>query len=151
MSKTERAIFTNMVMVYDNEGNVLVQDRVSVKWPGVTFPGGHVEKGESFTDAAIREVFEETGLTVSKLQLCGIQDFFTKDGIRYCVYFYKTNCFCGELRSSAEGEIFWTPRSTLLDMKLSNGMESILKLYDEDTISEQFFYKENDKYIEIFK
>lgn len=151
MSKSEKAIFTNMVMVYDEKGNVLVQDRVSSNWAGITFPGGHVEKGESFTDAAIREVFEETGLTVSKLQLCGIQDFFLEDGTRYCVYFYRTNCFSGELRSSAEGEIFWTPRSSLADMKLSNGMESILKLYDEDTISEQFFYKEKDKYIEVLK
>lgn len=151
MSETEQAIFTNMIMVYDEKGNVLVQDRVSAKWPGITFPGGHVEKGESFTDAAVREVFEETGLTVSKLQLCGIQDFFIDGGIRYCVYFYKTNCFHGEPRSSKEGEIFWTSRSDLLEKNLSNGMKSILKIYDEDTISEQFFYKENDKYIEAFK
>lgn len=38
------------------------------------FLGGHVEKGESFTDAVIREVFEETGLNISCPVLCGIKN-----------------------------------------------------------------------------
>ena len=149
--RTETAIFTNMCMIYDENGNVLVQERVGSNWAGITFPGGHVERGESFTDAAIREVYEETGLMVSKLQLCGIQDFFLDDGTRYCVYFYKTNCFSGDLRSSVEGDVFWTSLSTLHELKLSNGMDSILKLYGDNTISEQFFYKENGKYVEELK
>ena len=37
-------------------------DRKKRDWPGITFPGGHIESGESFTDAVIREVQEETGL-----------------------------------------------------------------------------------------
>lgn len=60
MSRTEKTIFTNMCMVYDDNGNVLVQNRLNPDWPGITFPGGHVDAGESFTDAVIREVFEET-------------------------------------------------------------------------------------------
>ncbi len=55
-----------MCMVYDDAGNVLVQDKVDKKWSGLTFPGGHIEKGESFVDSVIREVFEETGLTIEK-------------------------------------------------------------------------------------
>ena len=42
----------------------LVQDKVHDEWGSLTFPGGHVEKEESFADAVIREVFEETGLTI---------------------------------------------------------------------------------------
>lgn len=48
MSRTENAEFTNMCMVFDNNGNVLVQDRVNPDWSGITFPGGHVEKRKTF-------------------------------------------------------------------------------------------------------
>lgn len=68
----ENCILTNMCMVSDGCGNVLVQNRIDPSWPGITFPGGHVEAGESFVDAAVREVYEETGLRVSNLKLCGI-------------------------------------------------------------------------------
>ena len=54
MNRSENTIFTNMCMVYDDNGNVLVQDRIDDSWSGITFPGGHVEKNEPFTDAVIR-------------------------------------------------------------------------------------------------
>ena len=41
--RTETVTLTNMCMVYDDAGNVLVQDRVDKKWSGLTFPGGHIE------------------------------------------------------------------------------------------------------------
>lgn len=69
--RTETVTLTNMCMVYDDAGNVLVQDKVDKKWSGLTFPGGHIEKGESFVDSVIREVFEETGLTIEKPRICG--------------------------------------------------------------------------------
>ena len=79
MSRSESAIFTNLCMVSDGNGNILVQDRKNPDWPGVTFPGGHVEPEESFTDSVIREVFEETGLTIEAPRLCGVKQFRTDD------------------------------------------------------------------------
>ena len=83
---------------------VLVQDRKKKDWPGITFPGGHVEQGESFTEAVIREIREETGLTISAQRLCGIKDWY-ENGLRYVVLFYKTEQFEGTLQSSDEGEV----------------------------------------------
>ena len=38
MSRTETAIFTNLCMVYDDAGNILVLDRKDPSWPGSVFP-----------------------------------------------------------------------------------------------------------------
>ncbi len=151
MERTETAIFTNMCMIYDNSGNVLVQDRLNPDWPGVTFPGGHVEKGECFSESVIREVYEETGLTVSNLRMCGIKDWVQDDGSRYVVLLYKTNSYQGELVSSSEGKVWWTPLKDMPKLKLSDGMDIMLKIFCEDELSELFFYKENGEWIDILK
>ena len=49
----ESVEFTNLCMV-KNGDRVLVINRKKEDWPGITFPGGHVEAGESFTEAVIR-------------------------------------------------------------------------------------------------
>ena len=103
MSRSEPAIFTNMCMISDGAGNILVQDRKDPDWPGITFPGGHVESGEAFTASVIREVLEETGLTLENPVLCGVKQFQTRRDERYVVFFYKADQFSGELRSSDEG------------------------------------------------
>ena len=113
MAKTEKAIFTNMCMITDGEGNILVEERVKNDWRGIAFPGGHVEPGEAFTDSVVREVREETGLTIESPRLCGVKQFHTDEGERYVVFLYKTDKFSGELASSAEGRVFWIKREEL--------------------------------------
>ncbi|MDE6150105.1 MAG: NUDIX domain-containing protein [Ruminococcus sp.] len=106
MTRNEIVTFTNMCMIYDGD-KVLVQEKVDDDYNGITFPGGHVENRESFTDAVIREVLEETGLIISEPKLCGIKDWTCDDGTRYVVLLYKTNKFSGNLKSSEEGEVYW--------------------------------------------
>src|SRR5699024_7245841 len=98
MDRSEKAIFTNMCMIYDDNGKILVQDRVNSNWPGITFPGGHVNKGESFSQSVIREVNEETGLQIKSPTLCGVKQFQTNKDERYIVLLYRTSQFEGELR-----------------------------------------------------
>ena len=147
----ETVILTNMCMVYDGT-KVLVQDRVDPNWSGITFPGGHVEKGESFTDAVIREVFEETGLKIVSPRACGIKSWYRKDGTRYIVLFYKTDKFSGELKSSAEGEVFWTELEELSKLRLAKDMDDMLKVFTDDNLSEFYYYPtENGEWEYVLK
>ena len=150
MSRTENVILTNMCMIYDGD-KVLVQEKTDDDYSGITFPGGHVEKGESFTDAVIREVLEETGLKISSPQLCGIKDWPNDDGSRYMVLFYKTDKFEGELSSSEEGAVYWVDFEELKYLRLAEGMDKMLEVFLNDNISEYFFYKENGEWMEALK
>lgn len=143
MARRETAVFTNMCMIYDGAGNILVQDRKNPNWPGITFPGGHVEYGEAFGDSVIREVKEETGLDIENPILCGVKQFQTQDDARYVVLFYKTNRFSGTLRASDEGAVFWIPRDTLHNYTLAHEFEEMLKIFESDDLSEFYYYKED--------
>lgn len=143
MSKKVQAELTNMCMIYRGD-EVVVQRRTSEKgWPGVTFPGGHVEPGETFTQSVIREVKEETGLTISHPRLCGVKNWIEDDGSRYIVFLYKSDTFSGELVSSEEGEVFWANRADLPGMNLSSGMEETFEVFFNDDISELSYFRED--------
>lgn len=146
MARRETVVLTNMCMIYDGEGNILVQDRLDPDWPGVTFPGGHVEPGESFTKAVIREVWEETGLTIEHPQLCGLKQFPEEDGTRYIVMLYKANRFSGELRSSDEGRVFWIKRSELENYPLPVSFDQMIHLFEDDGLVEQCLYRDGDTF-----
>ena len=139
MREPEQVIFTNMCMISDGSGNVLVQDRRNPDWPGITFPGGHVEPGEAFTDSVVREVFEETGLTIENPQLCGLKQFQTREGERYVVFLYRADRYHGTLRSSREGEVFWIPREKLPEYPLVPDFPDMVRVFEEPGLNE-FFY-----------
>lgn len=142
MARAEDVELTNMCMLCDGKGNVLVQDKKgNAAWHGWNFPGGHVEKGEYVTPSVIREMKEETGLTIENPKLCGIKEFHkTAYGNRYIVFLYVTDRFSGELKSSAEGEVFWYPLSELKrSEKLADGFADMLPVFASDNISEVFY------------
>lgn len=142
MKDFEKIELTNMCMVYDDKGNILVQNRVSKDWPGITFPGGHIEKGESFVKSVIREVYEETGLEIENPLLCGVKQFQLNEEVRYVVLFFKTNKFKGEIKSSSEGEIFWIKKEDLKNYKLSVDFDKMYEIFENENLTE-FFYTSN--------
>ena len=146
MSRPERVILTNMCMVSDGKGNVLMQNRLKKDWPGLIFPGGHVEPGESFTEAAIRETIEETGLTIEDPQLCGVKQFQTDSNARYVVFFYKATRYHGTLQASNEGEVFWIPRKELSKYRTVDDFSDMVKVFETPELSEFYYYKDNGKW-----
>ena len=133
-----RVELTNMIMVRDGN-RVLVQDRVK-SWKGFSFPGGHVEDGESFADSAARELKEETGLTARSLTGCGVIHWSNTETFdRYLAFLYKTSDFWGELLpETAEGRNIWVEIDCLRDAPSDNGMHEILRMFLNDCYSEAF-------------
>lgn len=145
MNRFEPAIFTNMCMI-SNDDYILVQDRLNPDWPGITFPGGHVEHGESFVESVKREVFEETGLVIENPILCGIKQFQTNQDERFVVLFYKTNQFKGDLKPSNEGDVFWIKKDNLKHYKLAHDFLDMFSVFESDELSEFYYYKEQNNW-----
>ena len=137
----EQVELTNMCAVVNPATReVVVQERVK-SWRGVTFPGGHVEKGEAIVPSTIREIKEETGLDIDHLQFCGVKDWFEPDkNKRYIVFLFKTSDFSGQLlKETDEGKVFWTPIDRLPAMKLASGFQEMIDIMLHQAYAE-FWY-----------
>ena len=143
MSRKSEIELTNMCLICDGN-KVLVQEKVGTK--GLVFPGGHVEEGESLLESVVREMKEETGLTIENPKVCGFKDWIQEDGTRYIVLLYKTHKFTGELKSSDEGRVFWIDRADIDRVNLIWNMKELLEIFDTDLYSEFFFKIKDGKY-----
>lgn len=142
MSRMEEVELTNMCMICDGQGNVLVQNKVNhPTWHGWNFPGGHVEPREYVTPSVIREMQEETGLTIEAPRLCGIKEFHKqKDGKRYIVFLYAAERFSGELKASKEGAVFWYPLAELAKSdQLIDGFGEMLPVFTDPAVNEVYY------------
>ena len=143
MDKPEQVILTNMCMIQDGS-RVLVEDKRSIWADGIIFPGGHVEEHEPIVDSVIREVREETGLTIEKPQLCGIKEWINEDGSRYVVFLFRADRFSGELASSSEGRVFWMEKEDVLRSNWIWHMDGLLKIMADGQFTELFLDAADD-------
>lgn len=130
MEKTYKCIISNMCMVYKGE-MILVINRTKSDWPGLSFPGGHLEENETLEESVVREMKEETGLEIKNPKLCAIKEWDWGNGVRYLGLLYKTNNFKGELKSSSEGKVFWINKKDINKYELSQDFLELFKMIDE--------------------
>ena len=94
------------------------------KWIGV---GGHFEKGEGAKECMLREVKEETGLTVTSYKERGIVTFCYK-GITEYMHLFTADKYEGELLDCDEGELSWIEKENILSLNIWEGDRIFLKL-----------------------
>ena len=103
------------------------------KWIGI---GGHFEPEESPEECVLREVKEETGLTLTAYRFRGIVTFVTDTGLYEYMCLYTSDCFEGEICDCDEGTLEWVPKNKLMELNLWQGDYIFLRLLEE---RESFF------------
>ncbi len=112
--------------------------------------GGHIERGESVRDSAIREVNEETGLIVQDLQFCGTINVDVTEKTGVCIFIFKGECSDGEPLPSQEGLLEWVNFEEIHRLPLVEDLYVLLPRVLAFTPETRpffgyFFYDENDQ------
>lgn len=103
------------------------------KWIGI---GGKFEEGESPEDCVIREVSEETGLTLNSWRYRGIVTFVSDEWGTEYMHLFTSDDFSGAPRECDEGVLEWIEKERLLSLPIWEGDKIFLRLLDTD---EPFF------------
>ena len=135
----------------DNQYLMLLRNKKKIdlnkgKWIGV---GGKFEDGETPEECLLREVYEETGLTLTSYHFRGIITFISDEWETECMHLYTADAYDGELKECDEGELRFIPKKDIFDLNLWEGDVLFLRLLLED--SEPFYMKlvyEGDKLVE---
>ena len=142
MGRTENVELTVLCLITDGD-RILLQNRTKNDWQGYTLPGGHVEPGESFVDAVIREVKEETGLDIKNPRLAGVKQFPIEGG-RYVVLLFKANEYSGTVVSSDEGQMVWVDSNHLPEIHTVDDFEDLMRVINDTTLTEFQYLVDGD-------
>ena len=127
----------NATLIYlENEaGEYLMLHRVKKKndinhdkWIGV---GGGFEHGESPEECALRETFEETGLTLTDYRLRGIVTFDCEGQETLYMYLFTASAWTGELSECSEGDLEWVPKKKVYSLPIWEGDKIFFRLLEE--------------------
>jgi len=129
-----------MCLVCDGDNVLLVNRPDKRGFPGWIGPGGKVDFPESLTEGAIREVWEETGLTVRDLVYKGLDEYVDPaKNFRYMVFNYIATSYEGELlQDPPEGELRWVPIQEAMDYPMQPWFRRRFPLFFEEGTFEIF-------------
>ena len=127
--RKSKVILTNMCMLYKEDGSFLVINRKKQDWPGINFPGGHVEDEESIPESVIREMKEETGYDLHSVEECGYFEWnVPKENVRHLAILFRSKDFSGDIHPSKEGEVLWMKEEDLKGKALSLDFDKVLEI-----------------------
>lgn len=108
-----------------------VNDQNHNKWIGV---GGKFEEGETPEECLLREVKEETGLTLTSYRFRGIVSFISDECENEYMHLFTATEYEGSMTECDEGELVWVPKSELEYLKLWEGDKIFFRLLEEDNV-----------------
>ena len=141
----ENVKLMNMCKIVNPETKqILVQERIK-SWQGIAFPGGKVEVGESVVASVKREIYEETGLKLNTVRICGIKDWYDKkEKVRQLIILFISSDYSGKLISETkEGKVYWVCEEEVLNKKLANGFDKLLEVFNREDFNEMV-YEDNE-------
>ncbi|NCB01592.1 MAG: 8-oxo-dGTP diphosphatase [Spirochaetia bacterium] len=107
---TETAVLTYL---FDKDKVLLINKKTGLGKGLVNAPGGHIEEGETASEAAMREITEETGLSVPSVTFKGRLNFHFTDGLKMRGYIFFAYEYSGTMGETVEAEPFWCDINTL--------------------------------------
>jgi len=110
-----------------------VNDENQDKWIGV---GGKFEPEESPEDCLLREVKEETGLSLTDYRYRGIVTFVSNEWGTEYMHLFTACGFEGKMKTCDEGELVWVPKSEIEHLNIWEGDKIFFRLLAE---SDRFF------------
>ena len=120
----------------EQEGKYLMLHRISKKndvnkdkWIGI---GGKFEQGEMPEECLLREVYEETGLTLNSYKFRGILTFVCDCAETEYIFLYTSKDFSGQLKACDEGELCWIEKEKVFDLNIWEGDKVMFRLLDEE-------------------
>ena len=119
----------------EKDGQYLMLHRVSKKndvnhdkWIGV---GGKFEPGETPEECLLREVKEETGLTLLQYSFRGILTFICDQQEPEYIFLFTSSSFTGGMRECEEGVLEWVDKNKIKNLELWEGDKEMFRLLDE--------------------
>ncbi|MBO4694269.1 MAG: 8-oxo-dGTP diphosphatase [Clostridia bacterium] len=119
----------------EKDGKYLMLHRVKKKndlnrdkWVGI---GGKIEERESPEQCNMREVFEETGLTIYDAEYRGVVTFVSDIWESEIMHVFTADRFSGSLKQCDEGVLAWIDKNDLYSLPIWEGDKIFLKLIND--------------------